>query len=99
MANVFVQIAYAILVAAIYGLASYFKDHDDEHFNLALFLKTVLIGLFVGIVQFQLGLTYDQALVWVTTNAVLMQLIDKAVNAILSYIGYQPEPIVGGVPI
>lgn len=92
MVQVFVQALYTVLPALIYALSGYMAATPEENFNPALFTKTLLIGVIVGIVQFQVGLTYDQAFQLVSSNAIVMYLLDKLVNALgklkakLSYI-------------
>jgi len=54
----------------------------EENFDPMLFTKTLAIGVIVGIIQFQMGLTYDQAFQLVSSNTMIMYLIDKFVNAI-----------------
>jgi len=92
MANIYLQLLLSILIALIYGIAKFLKDSDLEHFNKALFVKTIVISIVVGYVQWQFGMTYEQALVWLSQNAVLMWFIDTIVNAILEWLGWaQPE--------
>jgi len=102
MANVYEQIAYAIGLAVLYGVSHYFDKLDPTHFDPKIFLKTVLIGVAVGCGQFALGMTYEQGLQWVSTNMILMYLIDSAVNKVLGLKPKaKPEPStnVGGVPL
>jgi hypothetical protein len=75
----FLALAYAVLVAVVYGLASYFKTTPKEHFSWAYFLKTIAIGVIVGYAEIQYGMSYDQAIVWAT---VFTPFIDTLLNSL-----------------
>ena len=75
----FFNYAYAITVAIVYGLASYFKTTPKENFAWGYFIKTVLIGVVVGYGEVQYGMSYDQAILWAT---VFTPIIDKLINLI-----------------
>jgi len=75
-----VQMLYAMLIAVIYGLASYFKTQKIEEFNMPMFVKTILIGAIVGFIQYYAGYTYEQAFTFVVSNVILMTFIDDLIN-------------------
>ena len=85
------QIIYSIIVAIVYGLASYFKESDLEKFSIPAFLKTLVIALIVAFVMFEGKMTYDAALQFVVSNAFLTTFIDKIINNLLKW---KPQPIV-----
>lgn len=80
MANLTTQLLYSFVLALVYGLTSYFKNSKEETFDLKAFLKTLLIGVFVGAVMYSQHFDYDVSLSFVTTNGFLMMLIDMIIN-------------------
>lgn len=80
--SVFVQALYTVLPALIYGLSGYMAATPQEKFDPWLFTKTLIIGIVVGVVQFEYGVTYDNAFALVSQNAIATYFIDKFVNAI-----------------
>ena len=85
MNAVFMQIVYSLVIAIVYGLAWYFKTYPREQFDSKMFVKTLIIAVFVAIIMLYFDLDYTTALEFVTTNFVLMYLIDQIVNAIFQF--------------
>lgn len=85
MAEVFVQALITIVPALVYALSGYMASEGTEGFNGYKFFKTLMIGVFVGIAEFYYGLNYDQAFAMVSTNGIIMYLIDKFWNAISAF--------------
>jgi hypothetical protein len=80
--EVLTQMLYAIVIAVIYSLASYFKVHGKEEFNMPMFIKTILVGAIVGAIQYYAGYTYEQAFTFVMSNSILLLFIDDLINKI-----------------
>jgi len=70
--------------AFLYGVGGYMTDlhANNAAFNGKSFLKTLLISAVVGFIQVQTGLGYQDALTAVTTNTIVVYVIDKIINAV-----------------
>lgn len=81
------EIIYAVLMAIVYGLYSYFKATPQEQFNPYYALKTVIIGVLVGFAMNQFNMSYDQAFQFIITNGLLMIAVDKFINLLIEKFG------------
>jgi hypothetical protein len=94
MADLLLNILYTFGFAVFTGLAQYLQNSSQETFGLKTFLKTLVIGILVGFVMFNLGLNYQGAL-GVVLQPLILKYVDDLVNAIMDWLGKGPAIIEG----
>ena len=85
-----------VIPALMYALSGYMASTTEETFKPLQFFKTLLIGSIVGVIEFEMGVTYDQATLMLSANFGAMYLIDKFVNAVGKF-GAKLQSMVGSL--
>ena len=71
-----------VLSAILLACLGYWKNRPEEDFNQLKFLRTIIVGILVGVVQIQLNLTPASAEGWVTMFLVSTGVIDIIIKFI-----------------
>ena len=79
------QFIFSFLLATVYGLSSYFRNHKEEEFDIKAFVKTVIIGVLVGAAMYSQHLGYEAGFAFITTNGFIMMLVDMLINNIFQW--------------
>ncbi len=80
MFEILIGVAGGILSGLMAAALGYAKNVGSE-FDDKAFIKTVVIGMFVGAVAAYMGLSYENAMAYVTTTGglVLFEYVEKAI--------------------
>jgi hypothetical protein len=76
-----------IILAVAYAVAGYLQNHadDKDSFSKPLFIKTLLVGTFLGYLNYQ-GVTQEQAPLLLAASPGLLVIFDKLANGIAAAI-------------
>jgi len=88
------NIFYAALTGAVIGLLGYFQKTELPKWEIAKFLTTLIISVFAGVIAYEYGFTYDNAVTWLLTIG-----FDVLAERILNVILRQIRPLLVSVDV